>query len=312
MGGSISADTVWKIIEKTGSHHVADSYARVVEKLVCLPGTPKDFQTFLDKFKILDEVVWDAESIELACKQICEDTKRSGTESVDISFSIEKYARSGLWYYDEVICFICDTYAKYAEQYQIEVKPILSISYHSPRANQQKVADLINNQGVRDKIAGLDLVGDERYYDSDFYGPIIERWNRAGKITREHIAELPEGSDNLMRIFDRPEIQRPKRIAHGIQGRPEDLKKAVDAGMIFDVALYSNLATGAICDIRNHPLPRMIRAGCIVTLNTDDPVQFGKSLDDEFELALANNLIDYETAVKIQENACINIDYASL
>ncbi len=306
MGGMINAETVWSIIQRQQAFHVAKSLEHVQDRLICSTEF-RDFQTFLSKFEILDEVTWDEKAISLACWQICSNASKAGTKCIDVSFSIEKYARSGLWSYDGVVCFICDTYAEYARQVSIEVGPFLSISYHAPIASQLAVANLIDNPIVADKVIGLDLVGDERFYNSEFYGPILEKWNKAGKITRAHVAELPNTASNLTSLLNRPKTQWPTRIAHGIQGKPDDLRKAIDVNIIFDLALYSNMATGAVDLIRNHPLPHMVDLGCLVTLNTDDPVQFGCTLDDEFNLALYHGLIDQDIASKIQENALLSL-----
>jgi adenosine deaminase len=47
----------------------------------------------------------------------------------------------------------------------------------------------------------------------------------------------------------------------------------------------------------------MMRRGCKVTLNTDDPVQCACTLDGEFSAAVKNGLITKEDIDKIQRNA---------
>lgn len=307
MGGSISPATIWKIIQRSGQCSLAGSEAELQKMMVCQKDDEKSFQAFLRKFNILDKVEWDAWAIDTACRQICEDTKLQGTAAMDISFSVEKYVRSGLWSHRGAVSFIVDAFKRHSAEFGIEVGPFLSISYHAPVSTQIAVAELINEPTIADAVIGLDLVGDESYYDSDFYGKIIEKWNKAGKITREHLAEMPGTSSNLHSVLTRPESQRPKRIAHGIQGLWEDLRRAADAGIYFDLAIHSNLRTGAILDILYHPLPKMLKAGCLVTLNTDDPVQFGCTLDDEYGLAIRAGLISHHEAKGIQENAVASL-----
>lgn len=307
MGGSISPETVWEIIVKKQLQGIANSLHDVRKRLIYQPGEDRSFAKFLSKFQILDEVSWDAWAIDLACYQICKDLAFQGTQSVDISFSVEKYVRSGLWSHSGAIRFICDSYAKHSKIFGIDVGPILSIAYHAPRANQVIAANLIDDPEIAERVIGLDLVGDECHYDSDFYGPIIERWNLKHKITREHLAELPGTADNLRKVLTRRPIQRPKRIAHGIQGKWDDLRRASDNGIYFDLALYSNLATGAVSQIDHHQLPKLLKAGCLVTLNTDDPIQFGVTLDDEFELALRAGLVTHLEARDIQKNAVVSL-----
>lgn len=303
MGGSISPATIWTIIEKNKSYHVASSLEHAIGRMVCTNNSIRSFSVFLDKFRILDEVKWDEWAIDLACRQIIADTKAQGTSCIDISFSVDKYVRSGMWSYADAIKFICDSYNKYGQEYGVSVGAFLSISYHSPREKQIEVACLVKDAQVVERVIGLDLVGDERYYNDKFHGNIIEAWNNANKVTREHLAEIPGTSNNLISLLDRPSKARPKRIAHGIQGSLTDMAKAADCGIYFDLAINSNLYTGAVDDIKKHPISAMLNAGCLVTLNTDDPIQFNCTLDDEFTIALSNGLIDEYSAEIIQKNA---------
>ena len=47
----------------------------------------------------------------------------------------------------------------------------------------------------------------------------------------------------------------------------------------------SNVATGAVATLAEHPLPRLLDAGLAVTLCSDDPGMFASPLLGEYELA---------------------------
>ena len=51
-----------------------------------------------------------------------------------------------------------------------------------------------------------------------------------------------------------------------------------------EVCLTSNVRTGAVPSIEAHPLPELVGAGLVVTLNSDDPTMFGSALACEYEL----------------------------
>jgi adenosine deaminase len=63
------------------------------------------------------------------------------------------------------------------------------------------------------------------------------------------------------------------------------LKLANDYGVAFDVALTSNLKTGVITDLVNHPLRTLLAHGCEVSLGTDDPVIYNTTMEKEFRIA---------------------------
>lgn len=61
-------------------------------------------------------------------------------------------------------------------------------------------------------------------------------------------------------------------------------------GIVCDVCPVSNLRTGVVSDLAEHPLPRLVEAGVLCTLNTDDPVLFDTDLTREHEAAAALGL----------------------
>jgi aminodeoxyfutalosine deaminase len=79
----------------------------------------------------------------------------------------------------------------------------------------------------------------------------------------------------------------PDRIRHGIAAAedPALLAELVERGIVLDVCPTSNLRTGVVRTLAEHPLPRLRAAGALCTINTDDPAMFGTDLDTEFQIA---------------------------
>jgi aminodeoxyfutalosine deaminase len=77
-----------------------------------------------------------------------------------------------------------------------------------------------------------------------------------------------------------------ERIGHGIgaAGDPRLLEHLAEHGIPLEVCPTSNLRTGAVRDIAEHPLPALVAAGVPVTLATDDPGMFHTDLDAEYLL----------------------------
>ena len=78
-----------------------------------------------------------------------------------------------------------------------------------------------------------------------------------------------------------------ERIGHGI-GAVDDpalVGYLAEHRIPLEVCPTSNLRTGAVPELAAHPLPRLLRAGVPVTLNTDDPGMFGCDLIGEYRLA---------------------------
>jgi aminodeoxyfutalosine deaminase len=48
--------------------------------------------------------------------------------------------------------------------------------------------------------------------------------------------------------------------------------------MVLDVCPISNLRTGVVGSLAEHPLPELVAAGIACTVSTDDPAMFGTDL----------------------------------
>ncbi|HEX6446708.1 MAG TPA: adenosine deaminase [Streptosporangiales bacterium] len=79
-----------------------------------------------------------------------------------------------------------------------------------------------------------------------------------------------------------------ERIGHGVSSAddPRLVEHLADGHIALEMCPTSNLRTGAVVRLEDHPLPRLLRAGVPVTLNTDDPGMFATDLNREYQLAL--------------------------
>ncbi len=78
-----------------------------------------------------------------------------------------------------------------------------------------------------------------------------------------------------------------ERIGHGIRAidDPDLMRRLRDEQIPLEVCISSNVRTGAVGSLGEHPIRRLFDAGIPVTLNTDDPGIFECSLGGELEIA---------------------------
>ena len=70
---------------------------------------------------------------------------------------------------------------------------------------------------------------------------------------------------------------------------------------MLDVCPTSNVRTGVVRSLAEHPLPELLAAGVACTINTDDPAMFGSDLGTEHETALrlgATPAVSYAAGVQ--------------
>ncbi|MFD1146286.1 adenosine deaminase [Saccharothrix hoggarensis] len=77
-----------------------------------------------------------------------------------------------------------------------------------------------------------------------------------------------------------------ERVGHGVNAvaDPELLRRLAAEGIALEVCPTSNLRTGAVAAMADHPLPKLLDAGVPVTLATDDPGMFHTDLNREYLL----------------------------
>ena len=78
-----------------------------------------------------------------------------------------------------------------------------------------------------------------------------------------------------------------ERIGHGTSAAqdPALLAYLAEHAVPLEVCPSSNVATRAVASLAEHPLPRFVEAGVVVTINSDDPPMFGTTLTREYEIA---------------------------
>ncbi len=157
------------------------------------------------------------------------------------------------------------------------------------------IADLVRDNGPREAgrtldallavnhriIAGIGLGGSEAPFPPEPFAPIFEKARAAGLRTQAHAGESagPESIWGAIRTL------RVDRIAHGVRAREDAalMTYLQQTGLPLDVCPTSNIRTGAVERLADHPAADFLRRGIKISLNTDDPALFGADLAGEFD-----------------------------
>jgi adenosine deaminase len=130
-------------------------------------------------------------------------------------------------------------------------------------------------------IAGIGIGGSEAPFPPEPFAPIFEKARDAGLRTQAHAGESagPESVWGAIRAL------KVDRIAHGVRAREDAALMAYlkNRGLPLDVCATSNVRTGAVENIADHPAADFLRHGLKISLSTDDPTLFGADLAGEFE-----------------------------
>lgn len=96
-----------------------------------------------------------------------------------------------------------------------------------------------------------------------------------------------------------------RRIGHGIRSieDPDLCRKLREENIPLEISLSSNIATGAVKSLDDHPVRRLFDLGVPIILNTDDPALFNTTLAKEFELARKTFQFSDSEMEQIRQNA---------
>jgi aminodeoxyfutalosine deaminase len=105
-------------------------------------------------------------------------------------------------------------------------------------------------------------------------------------------------------VWDAIEIGA-ERIGHGIRSIQDPLLVAYlrDHDIPVEICITSNLRTGAVPSLEEHPVKRLFDAGVPILLSTDDPALFECTLQGEYALAQRQFGFTPEQLAAISENA---------
>jgi adenosine deaminase len=130
----------------------------------------------------------------------------------------------------------------------------------------------------RDQFIGVGLDSSETGNPPGLFADVYRRAAAEGLHLVAHAAE--EGPPGY--VHEALDVLRVERIDHGVRSMedPDLVARLRDARVPLTVCPLSNVALKVVPDLGAHTLPRMLAAGLLVTVNSDDPAYFGGYVDD--------------------------------
>jgi adenine deaminase len=132
----------------------------------------------------------------------------------------------------------------------------------------------------RDDIVGVGLDSAELGHPPAEFAEVYAEAREAGLIAVAHAGE--EGPPQY--ISDALDVLEARRIDHGVAAieDAELQRRLADRRVPLTMCPLSNLALQVTPDLSRHPLKKLLDAGLVVTVNSDDPAYFGGYLLDNY------------------------------
>jgi aminodeoxyfutalosine deaminase len=163
----------------------------------------------------------------------------------------------------------------------VEVRWILDAVRQFGVEHTMAVAKLAAERVGRGVVA-LGIGGSEERGPAEWFGEVFAFAKSAGLHLVAHAGESA-GPESVWAAL----ALGAERIGHGIAAArdPRLLRHLREHGIPLEICITSNLVTGVVKRVEDHPVRRLFDAGVPIILNTDDPAMFGCTLVGEYRLA---------------------------
>jgi adenine deaminase len=153
----------------------------------------------------------------------------------------------------------------------------------------------------RDEFIGVGLDSTEVGNPPALFKDVYQMAAAEGLRLVAHAGE--EGGPDYVR--EALDLLNVERVDHGVRSMedPELIARLRDQQTPLTVCPLSNVALRVVDSLRDHPLPAMLDAGLVATVNSDDPAYFGGYLDDNFAAVQRELSFDDATLARLARNS---------
>ena len=245
-----------------------------------------DFRHFIDVWILTTKALQTQDDFRRMVVDYAAEAASHGAVYLEGIFSpAEPVRRGASW--QEVYEGVCDGAQEAKELHGVEIRLTPDI----PRGFTQAEARATVEWAARFRergVVGVGLGGLEAEFPPEPYEDVFRQAKALGLGSVPHAGEVA-GAASVRGALD---ALGADRLRHGIRAEedPGLVRELAGRGIVLDVCPLSNLRTGAVRSLAEHPLPRLVAAGVRCSISTDDPAMFDTDLRQDYEAATSFGL----------------------
>jgi adenosine deaminase len=181
------------------------------------------------------------------------------------------------------------------------VSVLLIACFLRDRPVTEAMATLGELAGHLDVVHGVGLDSAEVGHPPSAFEEVFAAAESLGLKKVAHAGE--EGPPQY--VWEALDVLGVERIDHGIRAVEDDglIRRLAADRIPLTVCPLSNLRLQCVRSLQEHPLPQLLEAGVVVTINSDDPAYFGGYVADNY-LAIHRELgVDIATLRQLAQNS---------
>jgi aminodeoxyfutalosine deaminase len=243
----------------------------------------RDFDHFIEVWILTTNALQTADDFRQVVVDYAAEAARHGAVYIEAIFSpIERTWRGVSW--DTLFGGYCDGAQEARELHGVDVLLTPDVTRGAPVEDGFELVRRATAYRERG-IVGIGLGGEEALYPPEKFVDVFRLVREEGFASVPHAGEVV-GPASIRGALD---ALGADRIRHGIRAVEDAslLEELAERRVVLDVTPISNLRTGVVGSLAEHPLPELLAAGIPCTVSTDDPEMFDTDLTREYEAALS-------------------------
>lgn len=281
LEGTVRAPTLLEIARRNDYPLPADTVEGLAELYRF-----RDFRHFIDVWILTTNALQRAEDFRQVVVDYAAEAAGHGAVYLEGIFSPAERVRRGCdW--QEIYEGFCDGADAAREVHGLEIRltPDITRGFTMDEARATvEWAARFRDRGV----VGVGLGGLEAEYPPEPYADVFALAKSLGLGSVPHAGEVAGAAS----VRGALEALGADRLRHGIRAEedPGLVRELAGRGTVLDVCPLSNLRTGTVRSLEEHPLPRLVAAGVRCSISTDDPAMFDTDLSRDYDAATSFGL----------------------
>ena len=272
LEGAIPLDTLWNLIQKYGGEASVPNMDALKRKFVY-----RDFPHFIETWIWKNQFLRDYADFTLVAEAVARDLARQNIRYVEAFYSPWEHGLRGMTP-QGITEAIRQGLARVPE---IEFALIVDLVRDAGPEQAAVTLEQIN-EVKHLGVIGIGIGGSEQLHPPEPFKPVYARARELGFHTGAHAGEAA-GAESIWGAIHSLKVER---IGHGTRAAedPALLDYLMEHQMPLEMCPLSNVCTGVVASLDEHPIRQYFERGLLVTVNTDDPKMFGNTLAEEYAL----------------------------
>jgi adenosine deaminase len=270
LEGAIPLDALWELVQKYGGE--VTSRQELAQRFEY-----KDFPHFIETWMWKNQFLREYDDFTFIAERTARDLASQSIRYAEVFYSPPDFIQNGLQTQQ-----ITEAVRKGLERVKdIEIALVADLvrNYGPERAKTtlEQVSE-VKQFGV----IGIGIGGSEHDFPPQPFKEVYALARQKGFHTSAHAGEAA-GPDSVWGAIRHLEVDR---IGHGIRAIEDNdlMDYIVEHGIPIEMCPLSNVRTGVVKSYDEHPVRQFFERGVTLNINTDDPMMFGNSLAEEYEL----------------------------